>query len=110
MKKFKFRCVDDSPHNDIPGATGLVLNQVYEAETDSLDRPVIHSVSWAIQRFEMVKDDEDYEPVPITLKSPTRGDNNEVDSQELMDFFSRPQSGNCKCGGSKILCPYHKGI
>jgi hypothetical protein len=26
----------------------------------------------------------------------------------MIDFFSRPQAGNCKCGGPKALCPYHK--
>ena len=43
----------------------------------------------------------------VTLKSPTRASNNLEESQELMDFFSRPQPGNCKCGGPKAKCPYH---
>lgn len=108
-RKRKYKCIDARPHNDVAGNPQLVLGQVYEAITDEGGRPIIDGRTWGISRFKDVTNDEDYEPVPVTLKSPSRAANNHEESQELMDFFSRPQPGNCKCGGPKSECPYHKG-
>ena len=105
MKK-KIRCIkadyNAARHHQ------LVLNKIYDAVTTSNGRSyVIDGEEWNGNRFEIVKEDDDYEPVPVTLKSPTRASNNLEESQELMEFFSRPQPGNCKCGGPKAKCPYH---
>lgn len=104
----KVRCIRDTPN--ARRIHQLILNKIYEVTlNDTGGSYVILGEEWNVNRFEKLKDnDGDYEVPPVTIKSPTRGNNNEVDSQELMDFFSRPQPGNCKCGGPKAKCPYHK--
>jgi len=50
----------------------------------------------------------DVPTVTANFKPSTGTMNNEVDNQEIIDFFFQPQSGNCKCGVIKQSCIYHK--
>lgn len=106
MAKIKVKCLDNSPRNHIAGNPQLVLGKVYDAEESGYSLYTIEGLEWGRERFAIVTDD-DCDPPPVTLKSPARASNNESESQELMDFFSKPQPGNCKCGGPKEKCPYH---
>lgn len=102
----KVKCTRDTPNSK--RINQLILNKVYDVSLNSSGGSyVIDGEEWNINRFVVINDD-DYEPVPVTLKSPTRASDNEVDSQELMDFFSRPSPGECKCRVPKDKCPYHK--
>lgn len=104
----KIKCIDNAPHNREVGRPCLILGKVYVVgPLNDDDLYTIDGLTWGKSRFKVV-DNDDYEPAPVTMKSPNRGNNNEVDTQEMIDFFSRPQAGNCKCGGPKALCPYHK--
>lgn len=107
--KIKIKCIDDDPRNYTPGNPTLVMGKVYEVEAPVDGLYKIDGLTWSAGRFKVVKDDEDCDPTPVTFKATTRSSNNEEESSELMDFFSRPEPGNCKCGGPKALCPYHKG-
>lgn len=103
----KVKCIRASLHT--PAPFNIVRDQIYEAKpAKGKSFYIVNGREWNVNRFELVEEDGSYEPVPVTLKSPTRTTDNEVDSQELMDFFSRPPLGECKCRVPKDKCPYHK--